>query len=253
MPQGNGLKAGYSLQNSKSCWLIRLLLVMLAVAVPPLWGQSSSTSASPSARGRKIFASRCAACHGADARGGQYGPALVEKSDLRERPVSWFRDLIRKGVPSAGMPPFDLPKVELDAVATLVHSLNLPAAQNAVPGDRLAGQQYFFGQGQCASCHMVNGKGSAVGPDLSNLARDLSVAEIQSSLLQPKAGITPGYESVTVHLRNGEILSGFARSRSNFELVLQDMKGKFHLLREDEISSVNENEPSPMPPLEASP
>ncbi len=253
LPQGNGLRAGYSLQHSKFCSLIRLVLLTLTVAMPRLWGQNSSTSASPLTGGHKIFAARCAVCHGADARGAQNGPALVGKSDLRERPVSWFRDLIRKGIPSAGMPAFDLSKGDLDVIATLVHSLNLPAAQNAVPGDRLAGQRYFFGKGHCASCHMVNGKGSAVGPDLSNVARDLSVAEIRTSLLQPDARITPGYESVTAHLRNGETLAGFARTRSTFELALQDMKGQFHLLGENEISSVNEHEPSPMPPVDANP
>ena len=176
MPQGNRLKAGYSLENRDLCWL---LLVTLAIATPRLWAQSSSTSASQMTAGRKIFAARCSVCHGTDARGGQYGPALVGKSELRGRPVSWFRDLIRKGIPSAGMPAFDLSEGELDAIATLVHSLNLPAAENTVSGDRPAGQRYFFGKGQCASCHMVNGQGSAVGPDLSNVARDLSVAEIR--------------------------------------------------------------------------
>jgi hypothetical protein len=87
-------------------------------------------------------------------------------SDLRERPVSWFRDLISKGIPSAGMPAFDLSEGELDAIATLAHSLNLPAAENTVSGDRPAGQRYFFGKGQCASCHMVNGKGFS---DLASL------------------------------------------------------------------------------------
>lgn len=136
---------------------------------------------SRSIEGQKIFAARCAVCHGADARGGQYRPALSGKSDLRERPVSWFRDLISKGIPSAGMPAFDLSEGALDAIARLVHSLNPPAAENTVSGDRPAGQRYFFGKGQCASCHMVKGKGSAVGPDLSNVARDLSVAEIRTS------------------------------------------------------------------------
>ena len=151
------------------------------------------------------------------------------------------------------MPAFDLSASELDALAALVHSLNLPAAENTVSGDRAQGEQYFFSKGQCASCHMVDGRGAAVGPDLSNVAGGLTVAEIRESLLQPGARLTPGYESVTVHLRNGDALRGFARSQNNFEIALEEMNGRFRLLREDEVSGVSRDQPSPMPRVDASP
>ncbi len=151
------------------------------------------------------------------------------------------------------MPAFNLPAGDLDGVAALVQSLNVQAVESAVPGNRMTGEQYFFGAGKCASCHMVSGRGTAMGPDLSNLAREMTVAQIRASLLQPSAHITPGYQLVTVHLRNGEILRGFARSRSNFEIALQDLKGQFHLLRENEILSVSDEKQSPMPPVNASP
>jgi PQQ enzyme repeat/Cytochrome c len=114
------------------------------------------------------------------------------------------------------MPAFNLPASQLDALATLVHSLNSPAAESVVTGDRLAGEQYFFGKGRCGSCHMVDGKGSPVGPDLSNVERRMTVDEIRESLLQPSAHIVPGYDLVTVRLRDGTIARGFARSCSNF-------------------------------------
>jgi mono/diheme cytochrome c family protein len=55
------------------------------------------------------------------------------------------------------MPAFDLPANDLDALAALVHSLNSPAAESTVPGDRAAGEEFFFGKGQCTSCHMIYG------------------------------------------------------------------------------------------------
>jgi PQQ-dependent dehydrogenase (methanol/ethanol family) len=234
--------------------LTLLIPPFVALAFPALfWAQNPAPQSPASTEAGRVFATRCAVCHGSDARGGQYGPGLAGNNDLRERSVSWLRDVIRKGVPSAGMPAFDLSSRELDGVAALVHSLNLPAAENAVPGERPAGEQYFFGKGKCASCHMVSGKGSAVGPDLSSIGRDMSVEEIRTSLLEPSVRIAPGYEAVTVHLRNGQTIRGFARSQSSFEVAMQDSEGQFHLLQESEISSLTRDEQSAMPRIEASP
>ncbi len=229
-------------------------ILVLILSLARLWGQSSSTK-SPSTihEGEKIFAVHCAVCHGADAHGGQYGPSLAGNKDLRGKPVSWSRNVIHNGIPSRGMPAFNLPAGELDALAALIQSLNLPAVENTVSGDRAAGEQYFFGAGKCASCHMVSGRGAAVGPDLSNVAIERTTAEIRASLLHPGAPVTPGYELVTVHLRDGKTLRGFERSRSNVEIALQDLTGRFHLLKENEVLSVSNDQQSAMPPVNASP
>jgi mono/diheme cytochrome c family protein len=65
------------------------------------------------------------------------------------------------------MPAFDLPTDTLDALATMIGSLNEVAANSSVPGDGAAGKQFFLGKGQCVSCHLVQGEGSPIGPDLS--------------------------------------------------------------------------------------
>lgn len=220
------------------------LLLLLTIIHRPVQAHNSSGA-------EDLFATRCATCHGADAHGGEYGPALAGNEDLRGKPVSWFRNVIQRGVPSRGMPAFDLSTSELDALAGLVHSFNVPAAENPIPGDRAAGEKYFFGKGKCSTCHMVRGRGAALGPDLSNVGSDRAVAEIRESLLQPSARLTPGYGLVTVTLRNGQTLRGFARSQSNFEIALQDMGGQFHLLTESEISAVTEEKQSAMPPVDA--
>jgi alcohol dehydrogenase (cytochrome c) len=69
--------------------------------------------------GKQEFAVRCAACHGADGRGGERGPAIV----LRGRSDQDLRDLIRKGFPAAGMPGFDIPETQLATIVAFVRSL----------------------------------------------------------------------------------------------------------------------------------
>ena len=221
-----------------------------------LAGLSSPNSSPPQAqldKARKLFALQCAGCHGADARGGEYGPPLAAARSLRGRSAGWLRSVIQNGIPDAGMPAFNLPAGDLDALAALIRSLNIPAAEAPVSGDRSAGERFFFGEGRCTSCHMVFGRGSAVGPDLSNVGQEMTVGEIRSSLLHPSANITPGYEMVTVHLRDGKTLQGFVRSRTNFETVIQDLNGQFHPLGEDSIETISPETKSPMPSVKVSP
>ena len=229
------------------------MAVTLVSSTGLLWAQNPAASASTLEEGRKVYAERCVGCHGADARGTDQAPGLAGNSRLRNQSVRKLSDLIHNGIPGTGMPAFALPPRELDALANFVHSLNGEAAASDVPGNPAAGEQFFFSKGQCASCHMVSGRGEPIGPDLSNLGHSMTVNQIRSALLQPDAHITPGYEQATVQLRDGKTLRGFVRSRSNFDIRLQDFKGKFHLLQEGEIAAIRDEKGSPMPPVKASP
>ncbi|MGH9470278.1 MAG: c-type cytochrome, partial [Terriglobia bacterium] len=230
-------------------------VVFIALVLGPVLfsGSAAAVAAGQSRDAAASFSLECAGCHGADAHGTDHGPPLAGARDLRGRSISWIRRVIQSGIPSGGMPAFNLPAGELDALASLVHSLNSPASEALVAGDRAAGEEYFFGPGGCASCHMVDGRGQAIGPDLSNVARELTLGELRASLLQPSGRITPGYELVRVRLRNGKTVRGFARSESNFEIVVQDFQGDFHLLQQTEIQAVEEEKESLMPPVKASP
>ena len=100
---------------------------------------------------------------------------------------------------------------------------------------------------------MVYGAGEPVGPDLSNVARELTVDQIRQALLQPSAQITPGYSLVTVRMRDGSTLRGFARNRTRFDIQLQDLKGVFHPVSLDHVAAVEEEKQSLMPPAKANP
>ena len=203
--------------------------------------------------GLKYFAEKCAACHGDDAGGSDMGPKLIATRRLRTRSVKQLRNLIEQGVPSTGMPAFHIDGHELDALAAFVRSLNTTAAETPVPGTPRNGEQFFFGKGQCESCHMIRGRGRAVGPDLSNAGREMTVGEMRQVLRNPSSRTTPGYQLVSVQLRDGKSLRGFARGRTNFDLQLQTLDGQFHLLQEHQIASVREEKQSLMRPVNASP
>ncbi len=148
------------------------------------------------------------------------------------------------------MPAFDLPAGTVDDLAILVGSLNASAAESAAPGDRVAGKQFFFGKGRCSTCHMVYGEGAPIGPDLSNVAREMTTDQIREALLQPDRRIAPGYALVSVRLKDGKSLRGFARSKTSFDLTLQDLQGALHPLSLDSISAITEEKQSLMRPVD---
>lgn len=216
---------------------------------PASWAQ---TTPAPSLdAGQKIYATHCIACHGPDAEGTDQGPKLTNNRRVRSRTIDQMRTFLKQGRPAAGMPAFPLPGAELTALSTFVHSLNIPASENPIDGSAAAGETFFFGKGQCANCHMVKGRGRAIGPDLSDLARQMTLGDLRQVLRNPGSRITPGYERVTVTLSNGGTLHGFARGRTNFDLQLQDLEGRFHMLQAPQIVNVVDQSGSLMKPLDA--
>src|SRR5262252_2591722 len=118
--------------------------------------------------GRELFSAKCSICHG-DGHGTERGPNLANSRRVRSRSVAELQTVIRDGVPAAGMPAFNLPEAELKSVTAFVRSLSAPASEAGAPGNRAAGERFFFGKGGCAGCHMAQGRGKAVGPDLTTV------------------------------------------------------------------------------------
>lgn len=232
---------------------LAIILLALGLSQGVLAGQNPPPASPSLSEGRRVYLQNCAGCHGADARGTEQAAGLIGNRRAESRPLPKLRDLIRHGISGTAMPGFDLPAAQLDGLVAFVHSLNAGAAKSLVPGNPATGKAFFFGKGQCNSCHMVFGNGKPLGPDLSNLGNERTLREIREGLLHPGERVTPGYELATVELRNGETLRGFVRSRSNFDLRLEDLEGRLHLLREGQIAAVREEKQSVMPPLKASP
>lgn len=202
--------------------------------------------------GRQIFVARCGVCHGADGHGSTRGPNLANSRRVRSLSVDELRNVIVNGVPSAGMPAFDLAPADLEKVTALVRSLSESASGANAPGDRAAGERYFFGNGGCAQCHMVFGRGKAVGPDLSSIGRETTLANIEEAVRAPSAKIAPGYEVVNAKLRDGRSVRGFARNRNIYSVQLQELSGGFALLDQTEIAELTQEPRSLMPTPECS-
>ena len=240
--------------------IITLLFLMAAAGYLIRFEGPSNEAAAKSAQvgdpkaleaGKRHFEARCAACHGADGKGGERGPDIISSERARRRSANDLSELIRKGIPAAGMPAFQLPERELQELVAFVRSLSAPAIESPAPGDVAAGAAFFFGKGNCSSCHMVKGRGGLLGPDLSELGIERTLPEIEQSLRAPGARLTPGFRLVSARLHDGQRLRGFVKNESNYDLQLQGLDGKLHLLRREEIAELVRENVSLMPEVKA--
>jgi PQQ-dependent dehydrogenase (methanol/ethanol family) len=228
--------------------------------------QTTSGTEPDRAAVEKQFRNLCAGCHGADAGGGDRGPALTNSPSLRSSSEAQILAKIRDGT-QGGMPAFPLPADQLQSMAAWVRSLNTSAFDAKPAGDTTAGEHFFFGKGQCSTCHMVRGRGKANGPDLSAAGKRLTVREIELFLDNPTSQIgahttsscpswafcpDESWAIVNVRLKNGSMLRGFPRNRGKHDLQLQTLDGRIHLLYDTDYDDISREKTSIMPPLQAS-
>jgi alcohol dehydrogenase (cytochrome c) len=202
------------------------------------------------AEGRQQFSRHCAGCHGGDGLGGERAPSVAKPDSPWLKSAESIRQLLKNGIPDAAMPSFQLSESDTLAIVAFLQSLVVPAAEAHPAGNAAAGEAFFFGPGNCAACHMAKGRGGLKGPDLTEIARNHTLAEIESALVTPK--ITRGYDVVDVRLANGTELRGFVRNRSTFDIQLLGFDGQLHLLQRSEIASLSDEEKPFMPALVAS-
>jgi putative heme-binding domain-containing protein len=74
----------------------------------------------------------------------------------------------------------------------------------------------------CAACHLVNGQGGKVGPDLSSLGSAQPVDFIIRAILDPQKEIKEGFTSYSVATRDGESYQGYLERELPSEIVLRD-------------------------------
>src|SRR4030067_233232 len=72
----------------------------------------------------------------------------------------------------------------------------------------------------CGKCHVVNGKGKKVGPELTGIGAIQTAEYFLESILKPSAKIVKGYETMFVITTDGIAYNGLIKSETEQELVL---------------------------------
>ena len=222
-------------------------LLLAAIAAPPHLGAQAAAPPSAQAadaviRGRQTFTTYCAACHGADGRGGGEGVTDITRSAIATAADGGAQlgAFLKVGRPERRMPPFALGDAEVADLSAYFRSIAAPAGRGAaggrgtitavVVGDAAAGERYFRGAGRCIECHSPTG-------DFKGIGTRLPAATIQGRLVYPRdnGNYPPSFNSppnpaeaprtVVVTLPSGEKLSGTLMWLTDFYVTLKDDAG----------------------------
>lgn len=198
------------------------------------------------ARGAELFDKNCTACHGARALGGR-APNLTRGEWKSGGSDEAIRQNIVKGIAGTQMPAFPMPAADADAIVAYLRSLEGAKAEAAFVGNAKAGAALFFGKAGCGGCHMVQGRGGRLGPELTSIAKERRQEDLRRALAEPSAKLRPGYRTVVATFLDGRSVTGVAKNEDTFSLQLMDRQEKLHLLDKAKLREVKQTHESLMP------
>ncbi len=208
--------------------------------------KNPAVSPSDLAKGRQYFLGHCAQCHGPEGEGGRG----VNLTTGRYRHGSSDRELymtIRKGVPGSEMYGSRLSQPELWTVVAYVRRLGEAGADEKATGDPKAGHAIYERKGGCGVCHIVNGKGGRLGPELTDIGLRRSLKFLRDSIIDPSADIKPEYRSVTLVTREGAKIRGVVLNEDDYSIQLRDTGDELHAFLKSDLKDAQHDQESLMP------
>lgn len=235
----------------------------------PLWGQVAAPAATPArnpfagdpkaiTQGAVLFRQECVFCHGVAARGGMRGPDLTTGTWSHGGGDSDLVATISTGVPGTAMPPNHLTTDEIWQIVTYLRSLQQPVT--TAVGNPKRGEGLFFGTTRCSSCHMVNGRGGRLGPELSTVGSARSRAYLVESIRVPSKQLTRNggfgdsslkYDTVTAVTADGRTIVGVPMNEDTFTVQVMDTAERVHSLEKKTLKSFRHDDRSLMPAYDA--
>jgi cytochrome c oxidase cbb3-type subunit III len=200
------------------------------------------------ARGKQIFASTCATCHGLDGRGAERAPNIAENPRVQKLSDAQIAHTVQNGIPGTGMPAFHLLEAsDIKAVVTYLRTLQGAKQTVTLPGDPVRGETIFQGKAGCSGCHMIAGKGGFIASDLSTYANTHAAEQIRSAMTAPAPAGDRRARLVTTTTREGGKIIGRIRNEDNFSLQLQTLDGTFVSLAKSDLERLEYSTQTLMP------
>lgn len=124
-----------------------------------------------------------------------------------------------------------------------------PQSILTLKGDAARGKILFHQEGgaQCARCHRFDGLGREYGPDLTNIGRKYTRAQVLEQIILPSKIIAPEFKTYFLTLRDGTQLTGLIVKRPAGELVLRGEDLIERRLKADDVKETHESSLSSMP------
>ena len=247
-------------------WCTRLAALMLLCAgalgaddLNPLAGNVKAAKA-----GEYQFRINCALCHGLGGHGGGRGPDLTRAVKKHAHTDSEMFQVISNGIPGTAMPAngtngqgVGMTDAEIWQIITYIRSQEVKAPAKGA-GNAGHGKELFYGDANCSLCHMIEGKGGRLGPELTTVGESRTRVAIIDSVRNPSRRLAGGlteatkefpqeYETVTAVTADGKEIKGVALNEDSFSVQIMDTSEQIHLLEKDKLKSFQKSRQSAMP------
>src|SRR5258706_4050620 len=157
--------------------------------------------------GQSEFRINCALCHGLGAHGGGRGPDLTRAQKKHVHSDAEMFQVISNGIPGTVMPAngtngqgVGMAEEEIWQIITYIRSVEVKAPSRSI-GSVVHGKELFYGDANCSLCHMVEGRGGRVGPELTAVGgsrtREGNIDSVRNPSRRPARGLTGSTEEVS--------------------------------------------------------
>jgi cytochrome c oxidase cbb3-type subunit III len=244
---------------------VTIALVFLGIAAQAAGQRNPSAGSAKAAKaGEYEFRINCALCHGLGAKGGGRGPDLTRAQKKHAHNDGEMFQIISNGIPGTAMPAngtngqgVGMTDEEIWQIITYIDSQEVNASTKPL-GNAAHGKELFFGDANCSLCHMVNGKGGRLGPELTGVGASRTREALIDSVRNPSRRLAwglneatkefpPEYESVTVVTDDGKQIKGVTLNEDSFSVQIMDTSEQIHLLEKDKLRSFQKSRESAMP------
>jgi cytochrome c oxidase cbb3-type subunit 3 len=212
---------------------MRTLLVILVGAAICL----AQTTPTPEdlKRGERLFQGHCAGCHGPRGSGGR-GANLARPKLPRAPDDEALFHVIQDGIEGTEMPgAWQMTNREVRQTAAFVRTLG-QRPEETVTGNAARGERVYLARGNCATCHMIKGKGGRLGPELSAIGLGRSASFLRAALLDPAVNLreisfqdrdpsspTRSFQVVLLVTRDGRRIEGIHMNEDTFSIQIRDV------------------------------
>ncbi|QDT44324.1 Quinoprotein glucose dehydrogenase B precursor [Gimesia alba] len=119
----------------------------------------------------------------------------------------------------------------------------------SIQGDAREGKKLFFEMAglQCRNCHRVHQYGKELGPDLTQIGKKLSRAELLENIIQPSKKIDEKYYTHVIETQSGKVYTGLLVKKEDGGITIRDSKNELLQIPQNEIESMVVQKKSIMP------
>jgi putative heme-binding domain-containing protein len=223
-----------------------IFIALAAFALPTLHAQTAATPEQIAA-GSKLFQGMCVTCHGFDGGGGD-APSLNRPVLSRAPDDDALRAVISQGIPDKGMPRVrSLSDEELNDLAAYVRSLGV-MHPSTITGNASNGRVVYT-RSACASCHIVNGEGGSLGPELTSIGELRSADYLRQAIVSPGKRLPRGTLAVPargyqefllfrVVTNDGKEIRGNRMDEDALSIQLRDASNKIYSFRKSDLKTI---------------